>query len=65
MTPCCIVDICVLLLSHSHVELGNLLAAKQCGWVTVLVGTTAPHPGIDFCIAEVHDLRSVLPQLWQ
>jgi len=43
----------------------NLIPARQLGMYAVLVGAREPDPAADITIPRPHDLRRVLPDLWQ
>ena len=45
--------------------LPNLLAAKEYGFTTVLVGGPASSNGIDYHLPAIHKIREILPHLWR
>lgn len=43
----------------------NLQTAKDMGFFTVMIGNHGNHPAADRCLIDIHDLPSVVPELWQ
>ncbi|KYQ93478.1 haloacid dehalogenase-like hydrolase [Tieghemostelium lacteum] len=41
----------------------NLVAAKDAGFITVLVGSSTDNVNVDFSISEIHDLVTIFPHL--
>ncbi|KAF3330538.1 phosphate metabolism protein 8-like protein [Carex littledalei] len=42
----------------------NILAGKQVGLHTVLVGTSHRSKGADYALESIHNIREALPELW-
>lgn len=42
----------------------NLLAARSLGFATALVGNASQADGADYCLPTIHDIKDVIPELW-